>query len=254
VGKWLRFGFLLGCACASCKKESPPSYPQPVVTSYPAPAPTVATPTPITGAPALGMPCVSDQDLQCPFSHCLSNRCGGCTSATACKPGSQCLPTWLGYACFPGSAPPAPVPVPAPAAAPAPVPANPADPLDALRARCVQHINEFRTRVTPTPLTRRTDRDACGDTQAQSDGATHTAHGAFGRCSEGGQNECPGWPGALDQVIDQCLAQMFAEGPGSFETGHGHYLNMVEPNFHSVSCGFSTTPSGQTWIVQDFYR
>jgi len=261
VGKWLWFGFVLGCACAACKKEPPPSYPEaagPVVTSYPAPAATgapVATATPVAGAPALGMPCVSDQDLQCPFSHCVGNRCGGCTSAAACKPGSQCLPTWLGYACFPGAAPPTPVaPVPVPVPVPAPTPANPADPLDALRARCVQRINEFRARVTPAPLARRTDREACGDSQAQNDSATHTAHGAFGRCQEGGQNECPGWPGSLEQVIDKCLAQMFAEGPGTFETGHGHYLNMVEPSFRSVSCGFSTSASGQTWIVQDFYR
>ncbi|HEY3666075.1 MAG TPA: CAP domain-containing protein, partial [Polyangiaceae bacterium] len=140
-----------------------------------------------------------------------------------------------------------PVPVPVPAG-------NPSDPLEALRARCVHRLNELRARVTSTPLARRPDREACEDTQAQSDGATHTAHGAFGRCQEGGQNECPGWPGPLDEVIDKCLAQMFAEGPGTFATGHGHYLNMVDPNFRSVSCGFSTTASGQTWIVQDFYR
>jgi Cysteine-rich secretory protein family len=200
------------------------------------------------------MPCVSDQDLQCPFSHCVSNRCGGCTSTAACKPGSQCLPTWLGYACFPGAAQaPSQAQVPAPAPAPAPI-AGATDPLDSARARCVQRINEFRMRVTPTPLARQTDHEACGDSQAQSDGASRTAHGAFGRCQEGGQNECPGWPGPLEQVIDQCLAQMFAEGPGTFETGHGHYLNMVDPKFRSVSCGFSTTASGQIWVVQDFYR
>ncbi len=102
-------------------------------------------------------------------------------------------------------------------------------------------------------LGRQTDREACLDTEAQADGASGTAHGAFGRCQEGAQNECPGWPGPLDQVIDKCLAQMFAEGPGPF-AGHGHYVNMTDPKFARVACGFATTASGQIWLVQDFYR
>ena len=65
---------------------------------------------------------------------------------------------------------------------------------------------------------------------------------------------CPGWPGPLEQVIDRCLAQMFAEGPGPFSGGHGHYLNIVDPKFHGVSCGFGTAPNGKIWLVQDFYR
>ena len=246
-------------AGAACKKEDPPaSYPpsgtQPGAVVYPtapptAPAPAVPAPAPapVAGAAAVGLPCTTEQDLQCAFSHCISNRCGGCQSTTECKPGSQCLPTWLGYACLPSSAPvPVPVPVPAPAA-------NPADPLDALRARCVQRTNEFRARVGMSALGRRADREACHDTEAQADGASGTAHGAFGRCQEGAQNECPGWPGPLDQVIDKCLAQMFAEGPGPF-AGHGHYINMTDPKFTSVSCGFATAPNGQIWLVQDFYR
>ncbi|MEO8903077.1 MAG: CAP domain-containing protein [Polyangiaceae bacterium] len=249
------------CVLATCKKEDPPaSYPVPIGTPVTAVVPpgggaTTAGPaasTPVSGAPAVGMPCGSDQDLQCPFSHCVANRCGGCTSAAACKPGSQCLPTWLGYACFPGSAPatvPVPVPVPVPASA-----SSSSDPLEALRARCVQRTNEFRASVTPGPLVRQAAHEACADAEAQSDGATSTAHGAFGRCQEAGQNECPGWPGPLDQMIDKCLAQMFAEGPGSFSGGHGHYLNIVDPTFHGVSCGFSTAPNGKIWLVQDFYR
>jgi hypothetical protein len=133
------------------------------------------------------------------------------------------------------------------------VASNPADPLDALRARCVQRTNEFRARASLGPLGRQTDREACLDTEAQADARSGTAHGAFGRCQEGAQNECPGWPGPLEQVIDKCLAQMFAEGPGPF-SGHGHYINMTDPKFRSVSCGFSTAPNGQIWLVQDFYR
>jgi hypothetical protein len=190
--------------------------------------------------------------LQCAFAHCIGNRCGGCQSSAECKSGSHCLPTWLGYACLPGATqtPPAaqgPAPVPVPSGT------GSADALGALRARCVQRTNEFRAKASLRPLGRRADREACGDGQAQSDGESATAHGAFGRCQEGGQNECPGWPGPLDQVIDQCLAQMFAEGPGPF-AGHGHYLNMIDPKFSGVACGFSTSASGQIWLVQDFYR
>jgi len=128
-----------------------------------------------------------------------------------------------------------------------------ADPFTALRARCVQRTNDLRAQLSLPPLGAEAHREACLDSEAQADAATGTAHGAFGRCQEGAQNECPGWPGPLDQVIDKCLAQMFAEGPGPF-AGHGHYLNMTDPKFRSVSCGFSTTASGQIWLVQDFYR
>jgi hypothetical protein len=262
MGARLAFCLLLAGASGSiaCKKEDPPpsyppSYPPSAPEPYPAPAAGPApAPAPVAGAAALGLPCVGDQDLQCPFAHCVGNRCGGCTNASACKPGSQCFPTWLGYACFPGAAPaPTGTPVAVPLPASPTTPANPSDPLDALRARCVQRTNEFRARASVGALVRRGDREACGDTQAQGDGQTSTAHGAFGRCQESAQNECPGWPGPLDQVIDKCLAQMFAEGPGAF-AGHGHYLNMTEPSYRGVACGVTTLPNGQIWLVQDFYR
>lgn len=247
---------------AACKKEDPPaSYPpSPPPVAYPTTAPqapasppaAAPAPAPVAGAAAIGLPCATEQDLQCAFSHCVDNRCGGCQSSAACKPGSQCLPTFLGYACFPGAPQATPAPVPSPVAVPQ-VASNPTDPLDALRARCVQRTNEFRARVSLGPLGRQTTTEACLDTEAQADAASGTAHGAFGRCQEGAQNECPGWPGPLDQVIDKCLAQMFAEGPGPF-AGHGHYINMTDPQFRTVSCGFSTAPNGQIWLVQDFYR
>lgn len=261
MGPSTRRALLLGIALlAACKKEDPPaSYPQgaaqPVLypTSF-APTAPAAAPAAVTGAAAIGLPCTSERDLQCAFSHCVENRCGGCQSSAACKAGSQCLPTFLGYACLPGAPPatPASTSVPAAVAVP-PLASGSADPLDALRARCVQRSNEFRARVALGPLGRQADREACLDSEAQADATSGTAHGAFGRCQESAQNECPGWPGPLDQVIDKCLAQMFAEGPGPF-AGHGHYLNLTNPQFRSVSCGFSTAANGQIWLVQDFYR
>jgi len=246
----------LWLSVSSCKKEEPPATyppgsPGPGALGPPAAAPSVApapAPAAVTAAAAVGLPCATEQDLQCAFSHCIGGRCGGCRSSAECKPGSQCLPTWLGYACFPGLTAPNATSAPG-----APPPTNAGDPLEALRARCVQRTNEFRARVSLGPLARQTSRDACLDGQAQNDARSSTAHGAFGRCQEGAQNECPGWPGPLEQVIDQCLAQMFAEGPGPF-ADHGHYLNMTDPKWTSVSCGFSTASNGQIWLVQDFFR
>jgi hypothetical protein len=258
---------LIAGACLGCKSDEPPaSYPQNAPGAYPgsqsppatpAPVPGPA-PAPVAGAAAVGLPCVSERDLQCAFAHCLGGRCGGCRSSAECKPGSQCLPSWLGYACFPSFTQPASVPAPAatslpvPAATPAPATTS-RDPLDALRARCLQRTNEYRARVSVAPVARRTEREPCADGEAQSDGASGSAHGAFGRCQESAQNECPGWPGQPEQVIDNCLAQMFAEGPGPF-AGHGHYLSMTAPGYTGVACGFATAPNGKLWIVQNFYR
>jgi hypothetical protein len=216
--------------------------------------------------PAIGFFCATDNDALCPFGRCLGGRCGGCSSVADCKPNTQCLPSVVGQICVPGAAPsapppvaatPAPSPVPAPvvvAPQPAPVPAaSPsASPLERARQLCVQRTNEYRARVGVGPLSRRSDAEACEDAQARSDGASRTAHGAFGQCRERAQNECPGWPGAPEDVIERCLAMMFSEGPGAGPS-HGHYTNMTDARYRGVSCGITATPNGELWVVQDFY-
>src|SRR6187397_2427692 len=37
--------------------------------------PPPATPAPPALAPAAGLPCAGEQDLQCPFAHCIQGRC-----------------------------------------------------------------------------------------------------------------------------------------------------------------------------------
>jgi len=32
----------------------------------------------------------------------------------------------------------------------------------------------------------------------------------------------------------------------------GHYINMSNPDYTEVACGFYTTPDGYVWAVQDF--
>lgn len=211
---------------------------------------------------AFGFFCATDNDAQCPFAHCLGGRCGGCTTVADCKPGTQCVPSLVGQICLPGVAatpaptPAAPAPAPTaatPAPAPTPVPAPAAaSPFEAARALCVQRTNEFRARVGVGPVTRRNDAEACGDAQARADAAASVAHGAFGQCRERAQNECPGWPGTPTDVIDRCLAMMFAEGPGA-GAAHGHYTNMTERQYRGVACGITTLPDGRLWVVQNFY-
>jgi hypothetical protein len=45
---------------------------------------------------------------------------------------------------------------------------------------------------------------------------------------------------------------MWAEGPGPFDQGHGHYDNMSSTQYTAVACGFYTQPDGSVWATQDF--
>jgi hypothetical protein len=95
----------------ACKKEDPQNaqpgtYPTNTSTyptnTYPTSTYPTATATTPAAAPAAGMPCGTDNDMQCAFGKCLNGRCGGCTSVNDCKPGATCMQTPLGMACFPG--------------------------------------------------------------------------------------------------------------------------------------------------------
>jgi len=85
------------------------------------------------------------------------------------------------------------------------------------------------------------------DGEAQSDSTTNRAHGAFGKCGEFAQNECPGWAGPATTMIPGCLKAMYGEGPGG-----GHYEAMVSTKYTKVSCGFGTAAGGAVWSVQNF--
>ena len=104
------------------------------------------------------------------------------------------------------------------------------------------------------PLARWNDNESCADNQCVSDSQTGKAHGAFGTCPNFAQNECPGW-GSVESIYSgngSCLDMMWKEGPGEPYSAHGHYLNMTNPSYTKVSCGFYTTPTGKVWAVQDF--
>ncbi len=141
---------------------------------------------------------------------------------------------------------------PKPDTTPPPVDTAPSDPVEAARSICVDEINKYRATLGLAPLTRWKSAETCGDSQSKSDSETGKAHGAFGKCGESAQNECPGWPGPPDTMIKGCLKMMWAEGPGANFSTHGHYLNMSNKSFTTVACGFYKTPSGSWWSVQDF--
>ena len=117
---------------------------------------------------------------------------------------------------------------------------------------CVDTINMYRATLGLAPYTRWNAEETCADGQAQSDSQTGTAHGAFGKCTENAQNECPGWPMPANTAITGCLQSMWNEGPGTDFNAHGHYINMSSTSYKQVACGFYTTAAGKIWAVQDF--
>lgn len=129
---------------------------------------------------------------------------------------------------------------------------NPENPYDAAAQHCVDTINMYRATLDLPPYERWVEAEVCSGEEAQSDSMTQTPHGAFGQCGEWAQNECPGWPGPPEQLLDGCLAQMWAEGPGEPFSEHGHYINMSSTQYTKVACGFYQTAQGDYWAIQNF--
>jgi hypothetical protein len=122
---------------------------------------------------------------------------------------------------------------------------------DTAEQKCVDTINQYRATLNLPPYQRWKANESCTDGQALTDSQTGVPHSAFGKCGEYAQNECPGWPGPPAAMIPQCLAMMWAEGPGDF-AHHGHYVNMSSTAYTMVSCGFATASNGSIWATQDF--
>ncbi|MEM6989299.1 MAG: CAP domain-containing protein [Myxococcota bacterium] len=116
---------------------------------------------------------------------------------------------------------------------------------------CVDRINQLRWECQCLPpLMRWNDAEGCTDDQSSADQAGGGAHANFGSCNEFGQNTCPNW-GSEAQVIDGCLQSMWDEGPGEPFSAHGHYINMTNPDYTKVACGFAGGGSG-VWSNQNF--
>lgn len=121
---------------------------------------------------------------------------------------------------------------------------------------CVDRINQLRWECQCLPpLGRWTGGEACAEEHAQYDSERNEAHAGFSAdiCDSGGwaQNECPGW-GSIERTVSGCLQAMWDEGPGPWGPEHGHYINMTNPDYSMVACGFHTTGEGRVWAVQNF--
>jgi hypothetical protein len=138
------------------------------------------------------------------------------------------------------------------------------DPYDAARDACVSAVNHYRALVGAAPLARYRAKEPCADAQATNDAAHGVAHYAYTHgapsCIEDNvidrQNECLAWFGPPAKTAADCVATMYAEGPGT-GAAHGHYTTMTNAQLTRLSCGFSVVPGGppgaDTWLVLDFY-
>jgi len=130
------------------------------------------------------------------------------------------------------------------------------DTWDDLRRACIDFTNEKRADMVIDQLERWTAAEACSDSQATADLNSDVAHGNFGKCGEMAQNTCPGWNADSTfanqkSVMLSCLQSMWEEGPGTPYSSHGHYINMSNPDYQRMTCGFSLK-NGRLWINQNF--
>ena len=145
--------------------------------------------------------------------------------------------------------------------------------LMALRGVCADTINMYRAMLSLPPLQRALAADeACSDIGAKIDADSSQTQSSKGMCAGfSGQTSCPGWSvgggsgnATLDDALAHCIDAMWAKGPPSTTreqcvadaTGcyaqYAYYLELTDPNYHVVSCGFYKMPNGKWWINQDF--
>jgi hypothetical protein len=139
-----------------------------------------------------------------------------------------------------------PLPAPIPGCAPAPMPGS-----GDIHQDCVDRINQLRWECQCLPpLQRWSDAETCSDAQSSDDQNGGGPHANFGQCGENAQNTCPDWP-SEQIIIAGCLQSMWDEGPGEPFSEHGHYINMSNPAYTKVACGFSSS-GGEVWSNQNF--
>ena len=133
------------------------------------------------------------------------------------------------------------------------------DSLSEARQQIVHRVNDYRATLGLKRLIRAKTQESCADTEAQMDYVSNKAHSAFGHCKEFAQNECPGWSGTkmltiADNIVTGCLQSMWDEGPGTPYSAHGHYINMSNPAYSKIACGFYfNAVTKKMWAIQDFF-
>jgi uncharacterized protein YkwD len=151
---------------------------------------------------------------------------------------------------------------------PGPDPAPPPGSLAALREHTLARLNEYRASVNSAPLVlddRLNDFAQEGSEQLARDHVPHmhfneavlagTLFTSDGFEDTAGENQGDpfGWPPAasVEEQIDEILEAMFEEGPGIGPL-HGHYRNMVNPEFRRVGVGLHLDDAGRLYFTNDF--
>lgn len=139
------------------------------------------------------------------------------------------------------------------------------------REYCLDVINKYRASESKAALTLADEsKQSCTDKQAANDLKDNKAHGHFSDCGESAQNSGPNislsWIGSDSAIVDYYLEMMWDEkkliesgkrDPNKSEDYSyiGHYLNMSNTKYSSVSCGLAKSSDGKTgWFNVNFYR
>ncbi len=122
--------------------------------------------------------------------------------------------------------------------------------VDASVSFCTEEINRYRAKIGLSPLGRATDLDSFASQAAEHDGRTRVPHQFFRMTNGGGvaraENQLLLWKGyAVNEVIRQGLAQMWAEGPG------GSHYQIMAGKFAQVGCGIFKN-GDEVNVSQDF--
>ncbi|HUR36002.1 MAG TPA: CAP domain-containing protein [Vicinamibacterales bacterium] len=122
--------------------------------------------------------------------------------------------------------------------------------LDASVSFCTDEINRYRTRAGLAPVERAPDLEVFAARAAESDGRSGVPHQYFRMTNGGGvaraENQLLLWKGyAVNDVIRQGLAQMWAEGP------EGTHFQILTGGYAQVGCGIFMNGSVVN-ISQDF--
>jgi hypothetical protein len=122
--------------------------------------------------------------------------------------------------------------------------------VDASVSFCTEEINRYRATIGLGALDRAADLDSFAAQAAEHDGRAGVPHQYFRITNGGGisraENQLLLWKGyAVNEVIRQGLAQMWAEGPG------GSHYQIMAGKYGQVGCGIFRNGS-EVNVSQDF--
>jgi hypothetical protein len=122
--------------------------------------------------------------------------------------------------------------------------------VDASVSFCTEEINRYRSSIGLATLDRATDLDSFAAQAAEHDGRAGVPHQYFRMTNGGGiakaENQLLLWKGyAVNEVIRQGLAQMWAEGPG------GAHYQIMAGKYAQVGCGIFKN-GNEVNVSQDF--